>query len=198
MFSTFLTSCAVRYRTVSPSILQYPVQPGDSSKVVISSISDFNQTFNSRYGKKEFKAGYAAIAVKVTNLKDQPVQLTRENLKVSSKAGEREIITMEEYTKRVQQVPQAYLLHTLWGPWQWSHVENPAPGQPESTFVFLPIGLVVGIGNMFYAAHANTKHKAALSNNQLIGLTVEPGQTVYGILLIRSSGFEKLRIELKE
>ena len=61
-----------------------------------------------------------------------------------------------------------------------------------------PIGLAVGpglaIGNMAGAGGANAKFKRELESNYLNGRTIEPGETVSGLIGIADIGYNPLEL----
>jgi hypothetical protein len=152
---------------------------------------------NRRYGKKERKAGYAAVGVKIKNESNQPVQITGSNFVVIANGIERPLIGPEVYTSKVKQHPSVHLLHALWGPWQYSYQEY-GNNQHETSFRYLPVGAAVGLINLIIASTGNIKHEETLKANTIIGRTVEPGHTLNGVILMASPSYEPLTFKMRE
>lgn len=194
-----LTGCAGPYRTLKPSALNYLNRSSSEQKLEVSYLYDIQgMTRNKRYSKKEKKFGYATIGLEIKNLTNLPLTITKENFRILANGVEKPPILPEDYAKVVRQTSATYLLHTLWGPWSYSYVENPAPGQKSSEFKFYPIGAVIGIANLFIAENANSTHLKTLQQNSIYDKVIEPGATLYGIAIIPSFTFEPLTFEFSD
>jgi hypothetical protein len=194
-----LTSCGVPYRALELDRLPYQNSAQLKDNVTVSYLYDIQTlSTNKRYGKKEHKAGYAAVGVRIKNESDQPIQITRDNFKVTINGTEKAPMTTEEYTQKVKQHPAVHLLHALWGPWRYSYVEYGSGGRSESSFQYWPVGAAIGVINMIIASSGNTKQKEQLNTNTIFGKTVEPNKTVNGVILMSQPNFEPLTFVLKE
>jgi hypothetical protein len=73
-------------------------------------------------------------------------------------------------------------------------------GYTEQTSSF-PIGIIIGPGiaggNMLAASSANKKFKQDLLDYNLLGKKIKPGETVYGLLGIRSKIYNSIYIKHK-
>ena len=195
----FLASCAATYKPLNTPSLNFQNKSLASSKLEVSYMYRVQALANNRkYSKKETKFGLAAIGLKITNTSSQPITITRQNFKILANGNERPSLTIEEYAGKVKQLSGLFLLHTLWGPWQYTYIENPPPGVQQSTFKFLPIGAIVGLINALVAGNANKNHQNALQQNQIYGMTIEPGKTLYGVALVRMLGYEPLTFDRVE
>jgi hypothetical protein len=139
---------------------------------------------NKWYTKKEAKFGMIAVAVKVENNSDESVELSPANFKVYGPNGvARRLYTPLEYGEKVKQRTGRHLLHALYGPWAVSW-ETDANGNVESNVFFLPVGAIIGIGNAVRASKANRINIENLDRNAIWNKIVDPGETVYGTILI--------------
>jgi len=190
-----LTSCGVSYKTLELEKLPFQNTAQLKENVTVSYLYDI-QTLsrNKRYGKKEHRAGYAAVGIKIKNESNQPIQITDNNFKVIANGKERPLISPDTYTAKVKQHPTIHLLHFLWGPWYNKDFGT----YHEEHFQYLPVGAAVGVINLIIAARGNIKHTKTLKTNTLIGRTVEPGNTLNGIILMASPSYEPLTFELRE
>jgi len=196
---SLLIGCASSYKPLLPSTLNYQNQTPAKEKLEISYLYDIqNQTRNKRYARKENKFGYAAIGLRIKNTTNQTVTLTQENFKINANGVTKKFVSVEDYTKVVRQTSAPYLLHSLWGPWSISHVEDPSQGINETTVQFIPVGVAVGIGNLIVAESANKRHLETLMLNQIYGKSIEPGQTFFGIVIIPTSSYEPLEFKFTD
>jgi hypothetical protein len=191
-----LTSCGVTYKPLELERLSFQNAASLKENVTVSYLYDIqDMSRNRRYGKKERKAGYVAVGVRIKNESNQPIQIT-DNFMVTANGTERPLMSPEAYTAKVKQHPPVHLLHALWGPWQYSYVEY--GNQRQSSFRYLPVGAAVGLINLIVAATGNANHEETLKANTIIGRTVEPGNTLNGIILMASPSYEPLTFELRE
>jgi hypothetical protein len=179
-----LSSCASTYKPVMLERFSYLDQQ-ESNGIEVSYAH--NLQYNSRnrwYTKKEAKFGMMAVAVKVENRSDETVELSPENLKVYGPNGvARRLYTPMEYGEKVKQRTGRHLLHALYGPWAISW-ETDANGNVDTNVFFLPVGAVIGIGNAIRASRANRVNIETLNRNAIWNRVVEPGEIVYGTILI--------------
>jgi hypothetical protein len=193
-----LTSCGVSYKPLTLGTLAFQNTAPVTDKVSVAYQYDIQLlSKNKRYSKKERKAGYAAVGVRIKNDSDQPIQLSKNNLKVAIGAYELQPLETEAYTAKVKQHPASHLLHALWGPWAFTHIEYGT--ESENHFKYYPVGAAVGLINLLIASMGNINHEAALKTNSIFGKTVAPGQSVDGVILLQASGgYQPLTFTLKE
>ena len=180
-------SCASTYKPLDPASYTY------SRSFEIKDTLRVNYLYktqamsgNKRYDKRERRYGMASVAVKIENLSDSTIELTRSNFHISSPNGGKTIYTPEVYSKKVKQWAAVHLLHTLWGPWaiSWQEDEH---GETDVHFIFIPIGAVVGIGNAIRASNANHDNLANQERYKIWNKKIEPGATLYGLAAIPST-----------
>lgn len=178
-------SCASSYKPVSLERFSYQDEQQASNDVKVSYAH--NLQFSSRnkwYTKKEKKFGMIAVAVKVENLSQETIELSPANLRVYGPNGvARRLYTPMEYGEKVKQRTGRHLLHTLYGPWVVSW-ETDASGNVDTNVFFLPVGAVIGIGNAIRASKANRINIETLDRNAIWTKTVDPGEIVYGTILM--------------
>jgi len=193
-----LTSCGVSYKPLTLGSLPFQNSTPLKDKVTVGYQYDIQLlTNNKRYSKKERKAGYAAVGVRIKNDSDQPIQVSKDNFKVA--IGTTELLPLETkiYTSKVKQHPAVHLLHALWGPWQFTHVE--AGNQSENSFQYYPVGAAIGVINLIIASAGNAKHEEAMKSASIFGKTVAPGETIDGVILLQPmGGYQPLNFTLKE
>jgi hypothetical protein len=147
---------------------------------------------NKKYPKKELKKNIRLLAVEVTNNSDRPINF-KEDIEIYS--GNRKIIPLDPaYAKKeLKQIAPLYLLWSL----LWVTI-NKCDEYGDCTSTPLPVGAVIGLINMGVAAGANKNLGADLVRYNLLDKTIDPGQTVNGIISIAIESGQPLEIRLKE
>lgn len=184
LLSLTFFSCSSRYRPVNLGRFSYQdEQVSDDVKVSYAHNLQFNSR-NKWYTKKERKFGMIAVAVKVENQSQETIDLSPANLRVYGPNGvARRLYTPMEYGEKVKQRIGRHLLHALYGPWVVSW-ETDASGNVDTNVFFLPVGAVIGIGNAIRASKANRINIETLDRNAIWTKTVDPGEIVYGTILM--------------
>ena len=187
-----LTSCASTYKPVMLEKFSYHDERIHEG-VQISYAH--NVQYNSRnrwYTKKEKKFGMIAVAVRVENNSEERIELSPANLKVYGSNHEaRRLYTPMEYGEKVKQRTGRHLLHALYGPWAVSW-ETDANGNVDTNVFFIPVGAVIGIGNAIRASKANRINIETLDRNAIWNKAVDPGEIVYGTILMTGVHGEEL------
>ena len=110
-------------------------------------------------------------------------------------SGGRKIIPLEPaYAKK--ELKQIAPLHLLWS-LLWVTINN-CDDYGDCTSTPLPVGAVIGVINMGIAAGANKNLGNELVRYNLLDKTIEPGQTVNGIISIAIESGQPLEIRLME
>lgn len=145
---------------------------------------------NKKYGRKAEDKGIEFVAVAITNDTDQPFNFTNDT---DLYADDRLVTPLEpeEVKKEVRQISGLYM---LWGLF-WLNITNCENG--DCSFIPLPIGLLIGFGNMGIAQKSNKNFVQDMKFHSLANKTIEPGQTVYGILPIRAFPGQELQLRWK-
>nr|WP_321409597.1 hypothetical protein [uncultured Carboxylicivirga sp.] len=187
-----MMSCASSYRTIRPAGLHYANQQNCNEKLDVSYVYDiYSMTNNRKYAKKEKNGNYRTIAVRIENLTDTSRLLTTDNFRIYANNRELPIANKTDYVRNVSQLSGLYLLHALWGPWQIESWRD-SNGQSGSKTTYIPIGLGVGVINMIIASVANSDHKKEIMNNEIFGRTLQPKETITGIVVLNYSQYEPL------
>jgi hypothetical protein len=96
--------------------------------------------------------------------------------------GDRLVLPMEP--KQVsQQLKQPAPLYLLWG-LLWVTITK-CEGE-DCSVTPLPVGLAIGLINVGVASSANKKFLAELDATNILDKTIQPGETVYGLIGISS------------
>src|SRR6187402_2629652 len=153
-------SCASTYKTLNPESFTYQNSYEIKDTMRVSYLYGAQAlTGNKRYDKRERRYGMASVAVRIENLSDSSMVLTRNNFKVYARGQAKAIYSPEAYSKKVKQWGAVHLLHSLWGPWA-IHWEEDEYGETDVSFIYIPVGAIVGIVNAVKAANANKENLA--------------------------------------
>jgi hypothetical protein len=182
--SFFVFGCASTYKPVTLNNMVYmdTKNAGDSLKVSYR-FGVQQLTNNRRYAKKEIKHNLAAVAVKIENVSTVPLSVSRSTFKVGSATGAKVVYSPMAYSAKVKQRVGLHMLHALWGPWGISWREDEY-GSTDVKGYYIPVGLIVGIGNAVRASNANKKHLEMLNHYEIWNKEILPGESLYGIISI--------------
>lgn len=133
------------------------------------------ETGNKKYAKKEIKKSMRLVAVEFTNNTSRRVNFRND---VSVKMGGSSIYPLETTVIR-QNLKQSAALHLLWG-LLWVNIQT-CEGYGCSNTP-LPVGLVIGGANTIIASSANNNFESELIAYNMLNMTIEPGQTVHGLI----------------
>lgn len=184
LVSVSFFSCSSKYRPVKLERFSYNDEQVSNGVQISYAHNIQYSSRNKWYTKKERKFGMIAVAVKVENNSGETIDLSPANLRVYGPNGvARRLYTPMEYGEKVKQRTGRHLLHALYGPWVVSW-ETDASGNVDTNVFFLPVGAVIGIGNALRASKANRINIETLDRNAIWNKSVEPGEIVYGTLLM--------------
>lgn len=187
-FVILSTGCAVTYKQINPKSLNYNATSHQKGIEISYKYDVLREKGNSRYAKKEIKKGVKLVAVKITNNTDSIINIGRDVIFYS---GNNPISPMEprvisSYLSQITPSYLPYLLLTFTN----LYVSN------GYTIESYPIGLILGplitIGNVSVAASSNKAFLNELNKFNLINKDVNKGETVYGIIGVRDSGFNPI------
>jgi len=162
----------------------------------------YNLSKNKSFVKKEIKYGYSSISVRIKNLTDSGRTLTSENFRIYVNERELTISDKIQYLKEVGQ-HGAYGAHMLWGLSMdyfiyslWKKIdegdEMHSGKKPEFRHLFTSASIFVVLMNSIMATNANSKLKKNISENDIYGKNINPGETIYGIIILNNANFDPL------
>ena len=191
-FLALITACASSYKTIGPNRLSFN-SPDSQAGIDFSYKYDvLREAGNKKYAKKESKKGVRLIAVKITNNSDSVLNIGSD---IDFYAGEKHVFPMDpvDIKNSIKQIVPGYLPYLLLTFVNLTVYDG-------NTVDVIPIGLVLGpgitAGNMIVAGTANTKLQYELEENNIMNKEVEPGETVYGIIGIRNTGYDPVTIKI--
>lgn len=190
----FLTSCASGYKKIQPKSITFASR-SENNSVVLEYKYDL---LEKKYKKNELNKGLKVIAIKVTNngvndlIFGSDIRLTYEN------GNELNLLETNVVYKAIKQSPASYLWYLLLTPMQFQTTTTNSFGQQTSSSS-TPIGLVIGPGlaggNIIAASSANKNFSNDLLENDIIGKVIKKGETVYGIIGIRSNNYDSIKVK---
>jgi hypothetical protein len=183
------TGCASNYNRINPNNTLYISSERQTEGVKLSyKYGVLKESQNKKYSKKEDKSGLQVVAIKVKNESDKPITLN-ENYAIY--AGGTQITPMPTnyVVKEIKQGVAIYILYMLFTPTVLTTGNNETP-----------IGYALGPGltllNIGTASSANAKFRKDLENFSLIGKSIAPGETVYGLMGFQNTGYAPLKAKL--
>ncbi|GAA4325583.1 hypothetical protein GCM10023115_40260 [Pontixanthobacter gangjinensis] len=190
----YLTSCASGYKMIEPQNLDYNSQNVSEKGVSLEYRYDL---LPKKYAKKEKKSGIKLVAVGLKNNTDKPLTFGRD-FKLSFENGKSVmLLSQEKVFSKLKQQGAYHLFYLALTPTNIYTTET-RNGYTTSESVF-PVGLILGPGlagyNLLRASSANKKFKKELEEYNLNGEIINPGQEKYGLIGIRSGGYDALKVE---
>lgn len=192
IFTALMSSCAAIYNPIEPSYLSYELAGNYSGLKLSYRYGILAELNNKRYAKKENKQKIKLVAVKIENTSNQTLVLGKDFYLTSNGQAIDFVNTADAYQKLKQKNWQAlsFLLLALTPPVQTTN------GASVADF---PLGMVAGpmlaAGNIFVAINANKQFQSELQSNTILGSTIKPQETRYGIIIINTA--EENPIEIK-
>ena len=200
IFAILLNSCASGYKKINPETINYASKSIEGN-ILLEYKYDL---LEKKYKKNETKNNVKLFAVKITNNSEKEVVFGRDFKLIYESGTEVRLIETENLFKKIKQSPASYLWYLLLSPTQfYSGTTTTSNGyytetKPTNSF---PIGLLLGPGlaggNMIAASSANMNFKNELMQFDLNGKTIKKGETVYGLIGIKSRRYDSIKIKMQ-
>ncbi|MDW3193453.1 MAG: hypothetical protein R8G66_13855 [Cytophagales bacterium] len=190
LLSGLLASCASSYRNINPNGLNYNGSHEHNGVTFQYKYDVLRESGNKKYAKRETKKEVQLIGLSITNNSDQPLTLAKD---VNIIANNEVVLPLDPKSTQSflkQNVP-IYLLYFLLS-FNTQSCEN---GDCETTIY--PIGIPIAAGNMIMAGSANSKFLNELETKDILNKTVQRGETVYGLVGLRSTQYAPLTFEIR-
>ncbi len=189
-----LNSCASRYRTIEPQKLSYNSHHEENG-VLLEYKYDL---LRKKYAKKEKKKDVRLVAIKIENNSGQDLTYNKDFTITYDNGSQPVLMEKENLFRSLKQKPATHLFYLLLLPVNFE-VTSSSNGIAESSSSF-PIGLILGPalagGNLIAASSANKKFKEELETYDLREKTIQNGETVYGLIGLRSDNYDALKIQI--
>jgi hypothetical protein len=182
-----LWGCASVYKPIQPSSLNYSNTEVGEEISYSYKFDVLNEKGNKRYARKEDKFNIDILSVKLINNTNKELDF---NKNVKCYMGDRELYPLESnsVTSRIKQGVIGYILYGF----VFLYIGN------EENVTTIPIGLPIGIGNMIAAGSSNGKFKREFSEYNLVNKTINPGDTIYGLVAFKDIEYGKFEMKIVE
>jgi hypothetical protein len=191
---TLLSSCASGYKTINPSNINYYSTATDKSV----NLQYKYELLDKKYKKKEVARGVRLVAIKVTNNSNEDLVFGTDVNLTYDDGSKLYIMENDKVYSSLKQSPASYLWYLLLTPINLYTNKSQNGFQTETSST--PIGLLVGPGlaggNMIAASAANKKFQQDLLDYDINGVTIKKGESVSGIIGIRSDGYNSIKIKV--
>lgn len=186
-----LSGCAVTYKPINPTTLNYNSFDLQDGIALSYKYDVLRERGNIKYSNKETTEGVKLIAVKISNNTDSVIMVGRD---VAFFSGQSQLFPLEPMAikQSIKQNVPGYL------PYIFLTFLNLHITQGNKTDTY-PIGLVLGpvitLGNMATAGASNKNMLNELIEYDIMHRDIKKGETVYGIIGIRDSGYVPISLK---
>jgi len=189
----FMSGCAATYKAINPTQLYYTAHTSRDNILISYKYNVLQEKGDKKFAKKEAKKNIQLIAIKLTNNTGHTINIRKDLILYS---GDTPIYPMTpmDIKNKLRQIVPAYLPYLLLT-FTSLIVSN------GYTTVAYPVGIVLGpgitAGNMAVAATANKRLLSELNDFNILDRDIGPGDTVFGIIGVRNSGYGPISARLK-
>ncbi len=189
----FISGCAASYKTIRPQQLYYTAHSNRDGIVVSYKYNVLQEKGNKKFVRKELKKDIQVVAIKLTNNTPYTLNVRKD---LAFYAGDNPVYPMlpVDIKNQIRQSVPTYLPYLLL-------TFTTVAFTGGATAVVIPIGILLGpgitAGNMAVAATANKRLLEELTEYNILDKDIRPGDTVFGIIGIRNSGFGPISVRLK-
>jgi hypothetical protein len=189
----FMSGCAASYKAINPTHLYYSAHSMRDGIEISYKYNVLQEKGNKKFSKKELKRDVQIVAIKLTNNTGRTVNIRKDLLFY---AGDVPIYPMQpvDIKNAIRQSVPSYLPYIL-----LTFVS--VTGYEGASAVTVPVGLALGpgitAGNMAVAATANKHLLQELEQYNILDRDIAPGETVFGIIGVRHSGYGAITVHLK-
>lgn len=181
MSAMLMLGCASTYKTFNAEQFPYKEYKTENEKFDYTTRQGvmFN-TGNKNIAKRELKKdGYTLVAIKIVNKSNIPLNIKDFNF---SCGGSTKIIPIssEEYIKKTKQKAGLY--------WLYAGIVSPNPFGKGNLHKVIPVGVIPAVTNFGIALRANKKMKKNIAQYDLSNKTIQPKDTIIGILPFKGIG----------
>lgn len=189
-----MSGCASGFRSINPQKMPFSYTENTTDVQFSYTYDILSLMGNKKYVKKERKHDMHVVAVRVTN-KTQKALIFNENLKLI--VGNNQMVPVDPTVvgRAIKQGPWIYLLYL---PLNFTFTTTNGYGQFENVKeTKLPAGLLLSLKNILVVHSANKSFRQELQEFNLMGKTIEPGQTVYGLITLHSLTFDPIKFTIQ-
>lgn len=130
-------------------------------------------------------------------MREKDIVLERDLTLAYENGAEVKLLESSDIFTAMKQVSLPYVLYALLTPARLQITKSNSDGTNDSNSI--PIGFVLGPGlvarNVITASSANRRFKKEIIEYNLKGKIIKKGETVYGIIGIRSDNYDAIKIK---
>ena len=194
---TIMTGCASKYTKLNPETMNYLSKSSENNIVLEYKYN----TLEKKYLKKELKYGVKTVSVKITNNSEKDIVLGTDFKFTYENGNEVSLLEADYVFKTLKQSPTSYLWYL---PLSFLQLYTGTTTTQNSGYYntetkTFPIGLIIGpgltLGNMIAAGDANKNFKNDLTEFDIINKPIKKGETIYGIIGLRTNQYDSIKIK---
>lgn len=189
-----LCGCASGYKSIKPDITYYQSREDYSGVELSYRMGILSEHRNKKYAKREDKKGIRVVAVRLMNNTNSPL-VVGEDFRFYTGDSELPLLDPSIVHAELKQGVPIYLLYLLLSPMQLYTSDE--QGNVDATPIGLFIGPGIAVGNMLGAGAANQNFLRELMQYNIINKTIEPGETVFGLIGIRDNGYNPISLRFR-
>lgn len=185
-----LAGCASSYKPLSPDRTHYSNTAKTDYLDFSYKLGVLREHGNKKYAKREDRKAIRIASVRITNNSQRSFVIGNDVLFYT---GSSQLVLLDPSTlhKELKQGVPEYLLFLLLTPMQLTTGN-------DSTPIGFVIGPGIAFGNMIGAGSANQNFLRELNDFNLINKTVNAGETVFGLIGVRDTGYNPITLKIAE
>jgi hypothetical protein len=194
---TLFSGCAASYHTIFPNAIRFPSMVTEDGVQLSYQYDILRSSGNNRYGAKEEKKGLRLIALKIKNLADTSICLSRDYDLFS---GDIKIIPLESsaISGRLKQKVWPYYFYMLM---TLVRIDYMVTTPTTITTGTIPVGWALGPGltllNTMKASSSNRKLYYNLNQTAIWNRVIKTGETAYGLIGIEGPEVRPIHLRKK-
>lgn len=189
-----LGGCASAYHPIRPDASYYGNKSTESNVDFSYKLGVLREHGNKKYAKREDRKGIRLASVKIVNNTTIPLEVGED---IEFYSGDSRLIPIDPITlhHELKQGVPIYLLYLL-----MSVITVNRYDERGNVTSAVPVGLFIGpgiaVGNMAAAGAANQNFLEEMEKFNVVGKTLKPGETAYGIIGVRDIGYNPIQIRV--
>ena len=178
-----ISGCASSYRNINPPSINYNSHDISDGISFSYKYDVLREKGNRKYAKKENRKSIKLVAVKITNYTDTIINIGQ-NITFNSRYKQLTPLEPILIKKQLRQSAPSYLLYLLLAPLKL-YVTN--ENSVETYSIGYIISPILTLGNLLFAADANSDFYKELNEYNLLNRNINKGETVYGLIGINNA-----------